>query len=151
MRSWLLLEVFLFFTWIWASIFFLLFAYVFKLKSVAKNDTIQGSDDNVWNDRGSDDFLRYLKFEYFMFNFCWTKLFMEISVGYFRVRFDHLEEFGKVSFYPQVVIIMILNVHTVMQAGVMTTMLRNAEESSARMNGKSHSIIGGGSQWKGIV
>jgi hypothetical protein len=121
------------------------------LKSVAKNDTIQGSDDNVWNDRGSDDFLRYLKFEYFMFNFCWCKLFMEISVGYLRVRFDHLDQFGEVSFYPQVVIIMILNVHTVMQAGVMTTMLRNAEESSAKMSGKSHSIIGGGSRAIGAV
>ena len=153
MRSWLILEVFLFFTWIWASIFFLLFAYIFKLESVAKNEAVKGPDDNVWNDRGSDDFLRYLKFEYFMFTFCWCKLFMEISVGYFRVRFDDLEQFGQVKFNPQVLIIIILNVHTISQAGLTTTMLRNAEEASANMKhvGKSHSIIGGGSKWKGIV
>lgn len=90
MRSWLIMEVFLFFTWIWASIFFLLFAYIFKLNSVAKNQSVLESDDNVWNDRGTDDFLRYLKFEYFMFNFCWCKLFMEISIGYIRVQLDDL-------------------------------------------------------------
>jgi cytochrome b subunit of formate dehydrogenase len=88
LRSWLILEVFLFFTWICASIFFLLFAYLFKLTSVAKNEAIQGKDDNVWNDRGSDDFLRYLKFEYFIFTFCWCKLFMEMSIGYLRVKLD---------------------------------------------------------------
>jgi len=26
-------------------------------------------DDNVWNDRGTDDFLRYLKFEFFVMNY----------------------------------------------------------------------------------
>lgn len=85
MRSWLYLEVFLFFAWIWASIFFLAFAYCLKLKSIAKNKSVLESDDNVWNDKGTDDFLRYLKFEYFMFNYCWCKLFMECAVGYIRV------------------------------------------------------------------
>ena len=153
MRSWLILEVFLFFTWIWASIFFLLFAYIFKLESVAKNEATKGPDDNVWNDRGSDDFLRYLKFEYFMFTFCWCKLFMEFSVGFFRVRFDDLEQFGEVKFYPQILIIIILCVHTIAQVGVITTMLTNAGAASANIaqKGRSSAIIGGGSNTKAAL
>lgn len=39
-------------------------------------------DDNVWNDKSSDDFLRYLKFEYFFFNFFLAKLLCEIQIGF---------------------------------------------------------------------
>lgn len=46
---------------------------------------------------------------------------------------------------------MILNFNTIMQATVMTSMLRNAEQSSAKMLNKSHAIIGGGKPWVLVV
>jgi len=133
LRSWLILESFLFFSWIWGSIFFLALSYCLKLKSIAKNKSVLESDDNVWNDKGTDDFLRYLKFEYFMFNFCWTKLLIECSVGYLRSSLDGFKEFGEIHFYPEILIIMILNLNCVMEAGVLMQIVSKAEESSARM------------------
>lgn len=41
------------------------YAYIFKLKSICKSAKVMEMDDNVWNDKDTDDFLRYLKFEYF--------------------------------------------------------------------------------------
>ena len=61
---------------------FLLFAYVFKFKSVAKDDEIMKMDDNVWNDKNTDDFLRYLKFEYFVLNYMISFLFTDLIYGF---------------------------------------------------------------------
>jgi hypothetical protein len=76
-RAWLLIEVIFFFSWICASILFLFLAYLFKFSSVVKRENILKMDLNVWNDRDTDDFLRYLKFEYFMVAFMLTFAVME--------------------------------------------------------------------------
>jgi hypothetical protein len=38
-----------------------------------------------------------------------------------------------------------------MQAAVATTMLRNAEQASAKMHGAAAKIVGGGGGWKGVA
>jgi hypothetical protein len=61
---------------------FLFFAYIFKFKSVAKDEKIMQKDDNVWNDKNTDDFLRYLKFEFFVLNYMMSFLFTDLMYGF---------------------------------------------------------------------
>ena len=54
-------------------------------------------DDNVWNDRDTDDFLRYLKFEYFMLCYFMSFAAMEAlaQFGHLIDSFEYLQYFGK--------------------------------------------------------
>ena len=61
---------------------FLFGAYIFKFKSVAKKEEVMKMDDNVWNDSCTDDFLRYLKFEFFMLNYMFSFAIMEFICGF---------------------------------------------------------------------
>lgn len=44
-------------------------AYIGKFKSTVKSEAVLEMDDNVWNDRKTDDFLRYMKFEFFVMTY----------------------------------------------------------------------------------
>jgi len=77
-RAWLMIEVYVFFAWILCSMCFTFYAYVFKIKSISKSTKVMEMDDNVWNDKDTDDFLRYLKFEYFMATYYLLKVAMEV-------------------------------------------------------------------------
>jgi len=68
-RAWLLIECTYFFSWIGCACLFVIFAYIAKFQSTCKSGEVMEMDDNVWNDRGTDDFLRYLKFEFFVMNY----------------------------------------------------------------------------------
>mmetsp|Transcript_11641 Transcript_11641/g.17665 ORF Transcript_11641/g.17665 Transcript_11641/m.17665 type:complete len:96 (-) Transcript_11641:540-827(-) len=59
-----------------------MYAYCVKFKSISKNEALLEMDDNVWNDKDTDDFLHYLKFEYFLISYVLTYLFMEIVLGF---------------------------------------------------------------------
>ena len=102
-RAWLLIECGAFFGWIACSVGFTLYAYIFKIKSICKNAKVMELDDNVWNDKDTDDFLRYLKFEYFMCTFFALKTVMELYIGFFPrdifLIFDQEkeDEFGTVK------------------------------------------------------
>jgi len=80
-RIWLLIEIVYFWMWLASGIVFLLYAYIAKFKSIFKNEVVLAKDDNVWNDKDSDDFLRYLKQEYYMFAYILSFLAMEIQIG----------------------------------------------------------------------
>jgi len=73
-RVWLILEIVFYFNWILMSIFFIGYAYIFKIQSSSKDPVILSVDDNVWNDRDTCDFLKYLKFEYFFITYMFTML-----------------------------------------------------------------------------
>merc|ERR1712127_1141931 len=62
-RLWLLIEIVFFFSWLFASIIFVLYAYLVKFKPISKNVALMENDDNIYNDKKTDDFLRYLKSE----------------------------------------------------------------------------------------
>jgi len=91
-RAWLFIECVFFFTWIFSGVLFLLAAFLFKFKSVAKSEEVMKLDDNVWNDRDTDDFLRYLKFEYFMLSYFMAFAGMEVVAGF--GYFEYLNMFG---------------------------------------------------------
>lgn len=66
-RIWLYIESMFWWMWIFGSVMFMVFAYWFKLRSSIRNDETLQNDDNVWNDRKTDDFLRYIKYDYYVF------------------------------------------------------------------------------------
>ena len=80
-RIWLFIESIYFYVWIVASILFVIVAYVSKLRSSIFNDAVLQNDDNVWNDRQTDDFLRYIKFDYYVFTLYLSCLLMDVIVG----------------------------------------------------------------------
>lgn len=78
----MLIEITYFFRWILSSIIFVFWAYTVKLNSMSKNEAALASDDNVWNDKDSDDFLRYLKHEFFLVAHVLSFILMEFTVGF---------------------------------------------------------------------
>lgn len=71
-RCWLFIEANYVFLWIFSSMIFVMAAQVFKFKSSVMTDKDLHADMNVWNDRESDDFLRYIKFDFFVVNYTLT-------------------------------------------------------------------------------
>jgi hypothetical protein len=47
-----------------------------------KNEYLLDQDDNIWNDKDSDDFLRYLKYEYFLLAYIGSMFATEIFTGF---------------------------------------------------------------------
>lgn len=94
-RAWIFIEACYFFSWIFCGILFLLGAFLFKFRSVAKSEEVMKLDDNVWNDNDTDDFLRYLKFEYFMLSYFLSFASMEFLSGFAPfVDFEYINIFG---------------------------------------------------------
>lgn len=74
------------------SIIFLLLAYTTKAQSIIKNEEFLLLDDNVWNDKNTDDFLRYLKLEYFLLTNVITNLSFDCLVAFSNIY--ELQDFG---------------------------------------------------------
>lgn len=91
-RAWLLIEIYYFFLWILSSIIFLGFAYFVKFTPISKNEHVESEDKDIWNDKDRDDFLHYLKFEYFLFTFLLANTIIEIMLGF--TTFDQIKHFG---------------------------------------------------------
>ena len=83
-RLWIYLESIFFFVWILSGVVFVGFAHVFTFRSTIKDDKCLESDNDVWNDRRIDDFLRYIKFDYFVATLYVSFLLMELFVAFAR-------------------------------------------------------------------
>ena len=105
-RIWLLIESIYFYVWLIASIIFVIIAYVSKFRSTIVNDAVLQNDDNVWNDRQTDDFLRYIKFDYYVFTLYLSCLLMDIIVGV--TLGETLTLLGPADFKPTGLIMLIL-------------------------------------------
>ena len=110
-RLWLLIEIVFFFSWLFASIIFVFYAYLVKFKPISKNVALMENDDNIYNDKKTDDFLRYLKSEYFLMAYIISFILVEIEFGFLgNYHFDHI---GKQEFWPvQSTILMFLGYRT---------------------------------------
>jgi len=71
-RAWLLIEIMYHFNWLLMSVLFIASAYIIKFKPISKDERALALDDDIWNDKVRDDFLHYLKFEYFLFTLLLT-------------------------------------------------------------------------------
>lgn len=97
-RLWLLIEIVFFFSWLFASIIFVLYAYLVKFKPISKNVKLMESDDNIYNDKKTDDFLRYLKSEYFLMAYIITFILVEVEFGFLGNY--HFDNIGTKEFWP---------------------------------------------------
>lgn len=85
LRIWLFIEATFFFIWIISGIIFVLIAHLLKFRSSIKDDFCLEEDPDVWNNRRIDDFLRYIKFDFFVstlnISFLLMELMMATSIG----------------------------------------------------------------------
>lgn len=81
-RVWIYIESIYFFAWIFSGIIFVATAYIWKLEPTDKDEDSIKLDDNVWNDRNADDFLRYVKYDYYVFSLALADLMMEYFIGF---------------------------------------------------------------------
>jgi hypothetical protein len=81
-RVWLFIECTYFFVWILSSAIFVMVAYLVKFKPTMKCAAALALDDNVWNDKWSDDFLRFIKFDFYIFALIVANLIMEYYIGF---------------------------------------------------------------------
>ena len=81
-RVWIYIESIYFFAWIFSGIIFVATAYIWKLEPTDKDEDSIKLDDNVWNDRNADDFLRYVKYDYYVFSLTLAALMMEYFIGF---------------------------------------------------------------------
>jgi hypothetical protein len=63
---WLMIEAMVFFIRLGAGMFFLLFNYLAKINPFVRHSYLLENDDNPWNNKDTEDFLRHLKVEYYM-------------------------------------------------------------------------------------
>ena len=91
-RVWLYIESAYVFKWIVSSIIFVTAAQVFKFQSSLMSDDDLLVDDDVWNDRNSNDFLRYMKHDFFIFVYICTHLINDLNYGF--NEYDVLVEAG---------------------------------------------------------
>ena len=77
-RLWLLLEIAYFFSWISALILFIFLAFIFKLQTFSKDEDTLLMDDDVWNDKDTVDYLKYVKLETYFICYNLSFLFMDI-------------------------------------------------------------------------
>lgn len=97
-RVWLFCDIFWFLCWVAGSQLFMLFAYLIKFKPITKNEQVLAIDTNVWNDRNTDDFLHYLKMEYFLITYMLTFIIVEICVSFTDIYEINL--MGQRNWYP---------------------------------------------------
>lgn len=89
---------------------FMTAAYIFKFNSTTKNEELLLLDDNPWNDKETEDFLRHLKTEYLVWGYYISSIIMSLEVMFY-VHDENL--LGKKDFYPTVIIILLYSVQLV--------------------------------------
>lgn len=81
-RVWIMVDIYFFFAWIISGLFFVTMAYIFKFRTYMKNEDMLLQDDNPWNDRDTEDFLRHLKMEYLLFSYYFASILMDYAIGF---------------------------------------------------------------------
>jgi len=104
---------------------------------MSKSSKVMELDDNVWNDKDTDDFLRYLKFEYFMCTYFAFKTLMEAFIGF--VQIEEILVFGgnKINnFEPIGIIFILLLVQSGIAAINLTLVLTSVDDDEDAENVK---------------
>lgn len=81
-QGWLLCEVFFLGFSLFNSFLFLVFAYISKMESFMSDSFLIENDDNPWNNKDTEDFLRHLKAEMFTIVYPAAFIAMEGSFGF---------------------------------------------------------------------
>lgn len=105
-RIWLFIECIWFFSWIQTGILYLFFAYFSKMVPVTKDFKNKEEDDNPWNEKYSDDFMRYVKAEMYSTCHLATKLAFDFMLGFSSVY--EIDKIGPRDGYPTLTIFALL-------------------------------------------
>lgn len=116
MRIFMFIEIIWFFEWIFIGMCFLAVAYLFKLSPITKEESVQESDDNPWNDKFSDDFMRYEKAEMYNLSHIATKLFFDIQLAFYNNY--NIDRIGARDVYPTKILFIILIIDRLVFTGV---------------------------------
>jgi hypothetical protein len=127
-RVWLLIEILYFFFWLLAGVIFVSYAYLVKFQAISKNEALLALDDNVWNEKDTDDFLRYLKFEYFLVSYIISFIATEIITGFTNLH--NLDSLGARDFSQTGVVYCILLVARSLSLVDLLFKLRQSKSSS---------------------
>jgi hypothetical protein len=97
---WMLFELTYFFIQLFCGMAFLGIAHLMRMNPYFRDHEALESDDNPWNNKDTEDFLRHLKEEYFLLvhNLALPvmDLLIPFGVGFFWIKFD---EFGPRNFW----------------------------------------------------
>lgn len=63
---WIMMETMVFMFRIFGGIIFLLISYITKIQPFVRHSFLLEFDDNPWNNRDTEDFLRHFKVEYYL-------------------------------------------------------------------------------------
>ena len=77
---WILIEMTHWFISTFVGMGFLGFAHLVRMDPLMRDHDALESDDNPWNNKDTEDFLRHLKEEYFMFQYTYTMTIVDILV-----------------------------------------------------------------------
>lgn len=82
-EMWILIEVMIFFLRLISGMFFLLFNYLAKVDVFVRPSFLLENDDNPWNNKDTEDFMRHLKIEYFLVTQQVTGCLLPFIIGFF--------------------------------------------------------------------
>ena len=108
-RAWLLIEVVFFFNWILSGIIFLIIGKIITLNPMSIDEDELENDNDVWNDRKTQDFMVHLKAEFFQFTYVCSLLIQTIVIGFTNFYFIYV--FGKRDWNPTLSLFLIMVLH----------------------------------------
>lgn len=108
-RAWLLIEVMFFFNWIVSGIIFLILSKMVKFHPITSDEAVLEADQDVWNDRTTQDFIVHLKTEFFHFCYMCSIFMQTVGIGF--TNFYFMGVFGPRDFNPTMQIISLITVH----------------------------------------
>lgn len=108
-RAWLLIEVMYFFNWIISGIVFLILSKLVKFHPIVSDEAETENDEDVWNDRQTQDFVVHLKTEFFHFCYMCSLFTQTCIIGFSEFYFIGI--FGPRDFTPTKRIIAVITLH----------------------------------------
>lgn len=105
-RVWLLIEITFFFAWLKSIVIFMWILYWGRLKSMTHQEDELLEDENVWNDKNTDDILNFMKVECFLMCYQSCFIILEIIIGFTNMH--GFQQFGAVEWMPNRVIFLTL-------------------------------------------
>lgn len=82
----MIVDCYFFFAYIISGVIFTTVAYLIKFNPTSKNEELLLMDDNPWNDKDTEDFLRHLKLEFFLFCYFMAVIMLDAVFGFFPGR-----------------------------------------------------------------
>jgi len=96
-RVWFHFEIIFFFVWLCSIILYLQLTFWSKAQPIYKNEENLLADDNVWNDKNTEDYLRWHKYE--SFKICFQVTFIATDIIISGVIWNHkIYRYGPIEF-----------------------------------------------------